>query len=166
MKFFVPAPESLEELKKMYHRLALKHHPDHGGSTAEMQALNDEYDLLFRTLQRKGASASSKASPASEEEEDFEAPEAFREIIETLIRFPGLKIEICGKWIWISGSTYQYKAQLKAAGCFWAAKKQMWYWRPAENAHHRRCRKGQSMEKIRLKYGSVKVSTRPGLELN
>jgi curved DNA-binding protein CbpA len=166
MKFFVPAPESLEELKKMYHQLALKHHPDHGGSTSEMQALNDEYDLLFRVLQRKGASAPSKAATASEEEEDFEAPEAFREIIETLIRFPGLKIEICGKWIWISGATYQYKAQLKAAGCFWAAKKQMWYWRPAENAHHRRSRKGQTMEKIRLKYGSVKVSTRPGLELN
>lgn len=46
MKFFIPAPETLEELKKTYHRLALHHHPDHGGSTAEMQALNDEYDLL------------------------------------------------------------------------------------------------------------------------
>ena len=31
-KFFEPLPETLEELKAMYRKLAMEHHPDRGGS--------------------------------------------------------------------------------------------------------------------------------------
>ena len=49
MKYF-NNPHTLEELKKQYKALALKYHPDCGGDTAIMQAVNAEYDELFSRL--------------------------------------------------------------------------------------------------------------------
>lgn len=49
MKFFTNCA-TLDELKKEYRRLAMIHHPDHGGDTATMQAINAEYDAVFPAL--------------------------------------------------------------------------------------------------------------------
>ena len=46
MKYF-DGVHTLDELKKEYRRLAMLHHPDRGGDTATMQAINAEYDQLF-----------------------------------------------------------------------------------------------------------------------
>jgi curved DNA-binding protein CbpA len=43
-------PQTLEELKKQYRELAMKHHPDKGGNTATMQEVKNEYDHLFEIL--------------------------------------------------------------------------------------------------------------------
>lgn len=45
-KFF-SACQTLADLKTEYRRLALLHHPDIGGDTATMQAINAEFDRLF-----------------------------------------------------------------------------------------------------------------------
>lgn len=46
MKYLVNIT-SFDGLKKLYREMAMKLHPDMGGSTEEMQVLNDEYDVLF-----------------------------------------------------------------------------------------------------------------------
>lgn len=46
-KYFKPMPKTLEELKLMYSKLARQNHPDLGGETEAMQAVNNEYDTLF-----------------------------------------------------------------------------------------------------------------------
>lgn len=46
MKYFTNC-RTLDELKKEYRRLAMLNHPDHGGDTATMQAINSEYDAVF-----------------------------------------------------------------------------------------------------------------------
>lgn len=46
MKYFKNV-NSLESLKTQYKTLAMKHHPDCGGSTEEMQNVNSEFDMLF-----------------------------------------------------------------------------------------------------------------------
>ena len=46
MKYFTNCT-TLEALKKEYRRLCMLHHPDRGGDTATMAAINDEYDAVF-----------------------------------------------------------------------------------------------------------------------
>lgn len=49
MKYFVEC-KTLDELKKMYRKLALKNHPDRGGDEEVMKKINEEYDKLFPIL--------------------------------------------------------------------------------------------------------------------
>nr|DAG39638.1 MAG TPA: Large polyvalent protein associated domain 29 [Bacteriophage sp.] len=44
---FFAACQTLDELKAEFRRLAMLHHPDRGGDTATMQAVNAEFDRLF-----------------------------------------------------------------------------------------------------------------------
>ncbi|MDR1541324.1 MAG: hypothetical protein LBU32_25685 [Clostridiales bacterium] len=44
---------SLEDLKQQYRSLAMQHHPDRGGSSDAMKAVNGEYDVLFPIWQKK-----------------------------------------------------------------------------------------------------------------
>ena len=46
MKWF-NNPETLEDLKKQYKKLAFQNHPDRGGKTSDMQEINAEYCLLY-----------------------------------------------------------------------------------------------------------------------
>lgn len=46
MKYFTNC-RTLDELKKEFRRLAMLHHPDHGGDVEAMKAINAEYDAVF-----------------------------------------------------------------------------------------------------------------------
>lgn len=146
MKYFSKCT-TLDELKKEYRRLAMIHHPDHGGDTATMQAINAEYAATFSRLKDQHNAA------ADEDHQTTEAPEEFIAIISQLLRFPGLTVELCGSWLWITGDTYGIKDQLKAAGCRWSSSKKRWYWHHPEEGS--RWHKGTAtMSDIRTKYGS------------
>lgn len=152
MKFFASCT-TIEELRKLYRRLAVQYHPDLGGDTETMQQINAEYDKAFEALKnRHNTQATASGSRVINE-----TPGKFRQVIEKIITIPGIEIELCGSWIWISGDTKSCKDQLKAAGCFWANKKKMWYWRAPEDAVHTRSHK--TMDDIRSKYGSEIIAT-------
>lgn len=153
MKYFTNC-KTIEEAKKLYRRLAMENHPDRGGDLDTMKAINAEYDEFFNTFkaQHNATAKTTGARPINE------TPEEFRQVIEKIINIPGIIIELCGSWIWISGETRAFKDQIKAAGCFWASKKKMWYWRAPEDAVHTRSHK--TMEEIRTKYGSEIIATR------
>lgn len=149
--------DSVEALKREYKRLAMQYHPDRGGDTATMQEINAEYERLFQRLKNIHESHDDSGNSETEstyhaETETAEAPEDFIEIIDTLLHLDGVDIEMCGRWLWLSGNTYANREQLKNAGCKWASKKKMWYWHPdGENC---KSRKKLSIEQIRNKYGS------------
>lgn len=140
----------MNELRKAYRAEAMKAHPDHGGSTEQMQAVNAAYDKRFEEL--KHAHNTQHADRPINE-----TPEQFRAVIEKIINLHGIIIELCGSWIWVSGDTRTNKDALKASGMRWASKKKMWYWRAPEDAHHGRG--SQSMEHIRSKYGSERITS-------
>ncbi|MCL2169072.1 MAG: hypothetical protein FWB74_03500 [Defluviitaleaceae bacterium] len=50
-RYFVPTPQTAEEVKKLYKELTLKHHPDQiGGDEEVMKVVNQEYKELFAKL--------------------------------------------------------------------------------------------------------------------
>lgn len=140
--------KTLDELKARYRKLAMQYHPDRGGDTATMQAINDQHDRLFELLKDQH-----NASHDAQHQTTETAPE-FRTILDVLLKLDGLTIELCGAWLWISGETYQHKAALKAAGCRWSNNKKEWYWRH-EEATRPWHRGTATMTDIRTKYGSI-----------
>lgn len=141
--------KTIEEVKILYKQLALKNHPDRGGDTATMQAINAEYEKVIKNPFFKFE------EQTDEQKADFIK---YPDIINKIVTFKGIIIELIGDWIWISGNTYPYKTKLKELGFFFAHKKVMWYYRPAEykSSNH----KPKSIETIRAKYGSEKIETK------
>jgi len=154
---------TLEELRRQYRDLLKKHHPDNAnGSTAATQEINAEYDRLFKALKDRHESKSAdnsntKQSDYSQNMYDWENDKALREVLEKIINFNGIDIEIAGQWIWISGNTYTYKKELKEFGFKWASQKKQWYWH--SEIFRKKSHKTLSMEDIRNYYGSTKVNT-------
>lgn len=156
MKKWFKGINTLEELKAAYKKLAMQYHPDRPqGSTAIMQEVNAEFEMLCKVLPSK-AQADGRATSAEERQNDINNAERFRDVLINIIHLEGLEIEICGSWIWVSGNTKEHKTELKASGFCWASKKAMWYWRAEE--YKSKGKKGATMADIRAKYGSERVS--------
>ena len=151
-KFFTNPIETLEELRKEYKRLSLKHHPDRGGRTEDMQTINAEYEKLLSLVGNKRKSA--KGETYTKAEYDW-TKDRFREIIEKILNL-NVTIEICGTWLWVHGA-YAYRDELKALGFFWCSGKKAWAWtdEPAPKHRHK-----MTLEQIRNAYGSEIVKER------
>lgn len=148
---------TLEELRKQYKELLKKYHPDNpNGSTEATQAINAEYDKLFQILKDKHESKPNNA--ADESKWSYEEDTKLRDIINKIIHFTDITIEIIGNWIWVSGNTYQYKNDLKEICFKWANTKKAWYWH--SEAYQKKSHKKLSMEEIRNYYGSTEVQTK------
>ena len=155
---------TLEELRKQYRDLLKKYHPDNtNGSTEACQESNAEYDRLFKLLKDKHESKSADSKEDSTKTDfnnmkyDFSEDAKLREVLQRIITFEGINIEIVGCWIWVDGNTYEYKATLKKIGFKWASEKKKWYFHT--EAFRKRSHKKLSMEDIRNYYGSTEVET-------
>ena len=138
---------SIEQLKKRYKELALKHHPDRQAdaeqsrSTAIMQEINNEYKYFcdHPTFEFK-------------HEGDKADLNIYPDVISKIINLKGIVIELIGAWLWVSGDTKQHRVVLKESGFWFAPKKCMWYFRP-ENFKSKN-HKSLPINAIRSKYGS------------
>ncbi len=160
MKWFND-PKTLEELKKQYKHLAINYHPDKGGSTADMQEINAEYDRLFERLKNTHQTADGKTYTARTE--TTETANDFKEIIDKLIRFNGIHIEICGSWIWVTGCTIDFRDELKKMHFRWSKSKVAWYYHSEE--YRKSTKRTYTLDEIRDLYGSEVVKTPPQLKL-
>lgn len=144
---------TVEELKKEYKRLVFLYHPDKGGDTKTMQEINAEYDTVFEFLKNKHTNAEGEFY----EKETDETANIYKDIINKLIRLKNVSIEICGSWIWVTGDTFSYKGYLKNdCGFKWSNKKKAWYWHSGD--FKKWGKKTFTLDEIRLKYGSDKIS--------
>ena len=165
MKYFNNV-NALEDLRRQYKELLKKYHPDNPqGSTEACQEINAEYDRLFKVLKDKHESKSDKTADSTNTKQseysknmyDWENDKALREVLQKIINFDGIEIEIVGAWLWVSGNTYIFKDELKEIGFKWASQKKQWYFHT--DAYRKRSRKSLSMDDIRNYYGSTKVYT-------
>ncbi len=154
-------PKTLEELKKQYKTLAMKHHPDHGGTVEDMQQINAEYDRLFEKL--KNVHNTAEGTTYTSREETTETPSEFKDIINRLITFVGVNIEICGSWIWVTGCTIDYREELKQLHFRWSKSKVAWYYHREE--YRKSTKRTYTLDEIRDLYGSETIKTEPQLKL-
>lgn len=158
MKYFKDC-KTAEDVKKTFHKLAMKLHPDNGGSAAEFVAMKAEFEKAFETLKNKHVNAEGKAY----EKETTETAGEFADIIEKLIHVPGINIEICGSWLWVSGNTRDCKDLLKEMHFRWSKNKSSWYFH--FEPYVKRNNKKYSLDDIRNMFGSESFATHPNLAL-
>lgn len=143
---------SLDEARKTYYRLAMKLHPDRGGDEEQFKELANQFHS-FRPRETKYAS----------EINDWSS-EAYSDIIAALMEIPGIIIEICGSWIWISGDTLANKDRIKSVPTNdhykrgFSANKKAWYFSPT--SYSKRSGEEFDMESIRNIYGSEAIFSR------
>lgn len=154
---------TIEEAKRQYRKLAMKLHPDMGGSEEAMKQLNAEWEYLSRHNYNIHETAEGSTYTDWSQDVPDDVTARYAEIIEALIHMEGVIIEICGSFIWLSGNTYDHKAEIKGLGFRWAHKKRMWYLAP--EGWHKKSRRELTMGEIRDTYGSQFVSTTPRMAL-
>lgn len=149
MKYFKECT-TIEEVKGLYKKLALDNHPDRGGDTATMQAINAEYAYACAYILKRGGFTD------AETDDRIKMSEEYRQVIEEIINLPGIIVEVVGHWLWVTGNTYPVRKELKKAGLYFATKKLAWYYRSDEFKT-----KGgkKTLEEIRDKYGSEQVNS-------
>jgi len=77
-------------------------------------------------------------------------------MLNKIINFHGVTIEIIGNWIWCF-SSYEYRKELKEYGFKYASQKKAWYWH--SEAFRKKSHKSLSLNDIRNYYGSTEVQT-------
>lgn len=147
MKYFKNI-ETLEQLKKEYHRLALKNHPDHGGDVEIMKEINAEYQELFAKVKSWHVNKDGETYQKDTDEQSAD----FINIMDVLAGLDGVTVEIIGTFIWVSGDTKPVKETLKAMGFRWSRNKFCWYLAP--KGYHRWGGKTYTLDDIRGMYGT------------
>ena len=149
-RHFISTPETLEELKAMYRKLAMEHHPDRGGNLEIMKAVNGEYDELFPKL--KDVHKTKDGEKYTATQATAETVDQFKDLISELMKMDDIVIEIIGCFVWLTGNTKPYKDTLKELKFRWHSKKIAWYLKPED--YRKRSRKDYNLDEIRAMYGT------------
>jgi hypothetical protein len=114
-----------------------------------LQALKTEYSTLMNVL--------GESKPSEIVKEKASLSEKIKELQEK-VKQEGLKLEITGTWLWVSGKTYAVRDTLKSIGFRYSSQKQSWYFRDEESRSFNQT--PLPMDQIRELYGSKEVALR------
>jgi hypothetical protein len=150
---------SIEQIKKRYRELAQKFHPDHNRET-DTNKIMAEINLQYE--QQKGRKFTSTNHETNKEyTQEFDPFDGYRELIDALLKIPGITIELCGTWLWVTGVKKEDKekqAILKELKFTYSGKKIAWYWKPGDKKYRKKSKKELNLDEIRNLYGSEKVN--------
>lgn len=150
--------KTAEEAKQEYKRLARELHPDCNteDTTAEFQKMQADFETAWKRL--KDIHTNAQGETYTNSRETSETAEQYMDIINALMKEPGIVIELCGSWLWITGDTFSAKSILKELHFKWSRKKSAWYFH--FEPYRKRGKVERSMEDIRNMYGSERFQTR------
>lgn len=157
MRKWFESCKTVEEIRKLYHDLAMKFHPDLGGDIRTMQDINSAYSDACKKATRSDKKFDWKKNYSSRSawwQASDEMNEKIRQVIEKLVKLHGLEVELCGTWIWVGGNTKLVKEELKAMGLKWSHDKEKWYWVGYKTNTFRH----YTMSEIRQFHGSIKFA--------
>lgn len=144
-----PSEHTMEAVKSAYRALAKQYHPDVNPHGLEfMKTINAAFDKLteeFNSWTLRGFDYSEHPDILSD----------LQNMFDRIKHCIGLKAEVCGTWLWITGNTRAYRDIFKELGMKWSNNKKAWYWHPGD--YVRRHRKTFSLDEIRYKYGSTNM---------
>ena len=151
---------STEQVKARYKSLVKQWHPDLNPTTqAEchtvMVEINNQYERAIKVAYREEAGEN-----FSQKEED--ALVGLADVLNGIVHLPGIKIEICKFWVWVTGDTRPLAATFSSLGFRFSGPKQAWYFAPDLG---KKKRGYYSMDQIRAKYGSEEIKTKPRTQL-
>lgn len=123
--------ETFDELKKAYRDLMKKWHPDLNPDNQEeatriAKEINAEFDWLFDRIPNTRVN---KDGQTYEAHKEFETPAEFKHIIDILIKYSNIEIDVIGSWLWVSGETKPIKEILKDLKFKWHDVKKCWYYK-------------------------------------
>ena len=144
--------KTLEELKIEFRKFALLFHPDRGGDIEKFKQLNNEYQFLVKNLALYSKEQKSNKENIKNEAHDLDE---FQNIINELIIFSDIEIEIIQKFIWVkTAKNHPANETLKKLKFKFASTKKLWYY---HNIKNYRSFGKKDIEEIRTKYGTKKV---------
>ena len=149
-----PEGKTLADVRTAYKKAALRYHPDHGGDVRQMQLVNEAFALLTRILEDNKTWSDWHEAKAAQE---TPLTEVILKKYNQVKHLHGVKIELIGTWLWVTGDTRHHRTQLKGAGFRWNRKKLAWYWHPA--TYRKRTRREWSLEKIRETFEATTLQT-------
>lgn len=158
-KYFTKC-KTAEDVKVRFKELAKQLHPDCGGNEEDFKGMMSEYTDVFNRL--KDIHTSAKGEMYESKTPSTETPESFANIINELIFMKGVKVELIGSWIWVSGSTKPYKEKLKDLKFRWSKAKAAWYYTTSPK---RRPRRNNTLDDLRNRWGATEIVFAPQREI-
>jgi hypothetical protein len=143
--------QSVEEAKKWYRELLMRHHPDHAGEAGE--AVTKEIIRQFNAFLNSFMFHSFNSYYEDKEwKPRADAVTPFQEVLQKIINLD-CEIEIIGYWIYCFNSK-DVKEQLKELGFWFSGKHKAWVY----SGRPKRLRAGkETLDEIRARKGSQKV---------
>jgi hypothetical protein len=117
------------------------------GQDEMLEAIKNEYSTLMSVV--------TESKPV-EEVKEKESMAGIIKVLQERINPEGLKLEVLGKYLWLSGSTFAVREGLKQLGFRYSPDKKSWYWRA--EADRSSNTKPIPLEMIREKYGANVVA--------
>lgn len=118
----------LEDVKEIYRKYCLILHPDRGGEMFEFIEMRKQYEIAFKKYKTTHRTVDNETKQEKFYEKDYnETPEEYADVIDKLIYYRDIKIELLGRWLWITGNTKPIKDLLKQLDFKWSFKKQAWF---------------------------------------
>lgn len=132
-------------VKSAYHQAVKKYHPDVNPAGEEMTKVIIE---AWETL---------NGFSGNLEHEQTEYGDNLMSALNAVHNIMGLNVEICGSWVWVTGTTRDHKERLKETGYKFSRNKVAWYFRPDNKRSFSRGK--YTLNQIRTKYGSQQPVT-------
>jgi hypothetical protein len=113
-------------VKDRYRELARRYHPDLGGDTGTMQAINAAYQAAidWYTGQPLDETTPSPVSMAFLQQELAKALAGL-----SALEMEAVAVYQVGMRVWVIGETVPYAEELRRLGCRWDGARSVWIWR-------------------------------------